>query len=112
MSLSMIEKGAEIQFKGQFCKVIINDKRYSIGYMHGNLYKMNSEPIESCCFGSSGDKDSSPSLWHYLYGHLGYESLRLLNDKYMVNGLSLNPKGKFDHIFASKILKTSTIKLI
>ena len=52
MSLpSMIEKGAEVQFKGQFCKVIINDKMYSIGHMQGKFYKLNSEPTESCCFG-------------------------------------------------------------
>ena len=47
---------------------------------------MNSEHIESYCFGSSGNKDSSPSLWHYSYGHLGYENLKLLIDKSMVNG--------------------------
>ena len=44
---SVTDKDAEVQFKGQHCKIIINGNAYSIGHKHGKLYKMN-VPGESC----------------------------------------------------------------
>ena len=44
---SMAERGAEIQFKGQFCKVIIDDKSFAIAHKHGKLYKLNTEPVHT-----------------------------------------------------------------
>ena len=93
---SMTEKGAEVHFKGQFCKVIIDGKLFSIGHKHGKLYKLNSEPMHTSCFGSTGDRGSSLSLWHLRYGHLGYDNLKSLNSKSMVNGLILNSQDQFD----------------
>ena len=86
---SITEKGVEVQFKGQSCKILINDKVYSIGHKHGKLYKLNSEPDHSCCFGSTGAIDDNV-LWHHRYGHLGYDNLKLLCSKSMVNGMTLN----------------------
>ena len=48
---SVTDKGVEVQFKGQNCKVMIENKVYSIGHKHGKLCKLNSEPEASCCFG-------------------------------------------------------------
>ena len=86
---SITNKGAEVQFKGQSCKVIIitfyvrdrlNHKVYSIGHKHGKLYKLNSEPEPYCCFGSTDVKDNSLSMWHLHFGHLGYDNLKLLDN--------------------------------
>ena len=69
---SVTNKGAEVQFKGHSCKIMINDKVYSTGHKRGKLYKLNSEPEASCCFGSTDVKDNSLSMWHSRFGHLGY----------------------------------------
>ena len=42
--LSMTDKGTEVQFRGQSCKVMTDDKVYSIAHKHGKLCKLNSEP--------------------------------------------------------------------
>ena len=55
----MTEKGAEVQFKGQFCKITIDDKSYNIGNKYGKLYKLNLEPVQNSCFGSTVDDDRS-----------------------------------------------------
>ena len=67
---SMTGKGNGVQFSGQSCKVIIDDKVYSIAHKHGKLYKLNSEPQATCCFGSTDKKDDSLSMWHTRFGHL------------------------------------------
>ena len=35
-------------------------------------------------------------LWHLQKGHLGYDNLKLLNDKSMVNGMSVSTNEVFD----------------
>ena len=93
---SVTNKGAEVQFKGQSCKIMINDKVYSIGHKHGKLYKLNSEPEASCCFGSTDVKDNSLSMWNLRFGHLGYDNLKLLDNISLVVGLSVDQKEEFD----------------
>eukprot|EP00794_Sanderia_malayensis_P011707 gene11707-biopygen9383 len=88
---SMTEKGVEVQFKGQSCKVVINDKVYNIGHKHGKLYKLNLEPETTCCYASTKATDDL-SLWHNRFGHLGYDNLQMLSDKSMVDGIE--HKGK------------------
>ena len=78
---SMTQEGVEVRFKGQFCKVLIDEKPYSIGHKHGKLYKLNSEPIQSSYFGETESNEKSLSLWHGRYGHLGYDNLKLLHEK-------------------------------
>eukprot|EP00794_Sanderia_malayensis_P011867 gene11867-biopygen9507 len=88
---SMTEKGVEVQFKGQSCKVVINDNVYNIGHKHGKLYKLNLEPENTCCYASTKATDDL-SLWHNRFGHLGYDNLKMLSDKSMVDGME--HKGK------------------
>eukprot|EP00794_Sanderia_malayensis_P014955 gene14955-biopygen12465 len=85
------KKGVEVQFKGQSCKVVINDKVYNIGHKHGKLYKLNLEPENTCCYASTKATDDL-SLWHNRFGHLGYDNLKMLSDKSMVDGME--HKGK------------------
>ena len=92
---SITDKDAEVQFKGQHCKIIINGNVYSIGHKHGKLYKLNVDPEQSCCFGSTVANDDN-ALWHYRYGHLGYDNLKLLHNKSMVDGLSWKPNEQTD----------------
>ena len=93
---TITDKGVDVQFKGQFCKIMLGDKMYNIGHKHGKLYKLNCLPQATCCFGSAKDKDDSWLLWHLRYGHLGYDNIKLLCQKSMVRGLDLNVKDKFD----------------
>eukprot|EP00794_Sanderia_malayensis_P011553 gene11553-biopygen9222 len=88
---SLTEKGVEVQFKGQSCKLVINYKVYNIGHKHGKLYKLNLEPENTCCYASTKATDDL-SLWHNRFGHLGYDNLKMLSDKSMVDGME--HKGK------------------
>ena len=78
------------------CRVMINDKVYCIGHKQRKLYKLNSEPEASCCFGSTDVKDNSLSMWHLRFGHLGYDNLKLLDNKSLVVGLLLDQNKAFD----------------
>lgn len=85
---AMIAKGADVHFKGSKCLITINKREYEVGHKHGKLFKLNLVPEATCCFLSN-----IPSyLWHLRYGHVGYDSLKLLTDKNMVNGMNFNSK--------------------
>ena len=75
---------------------MIDDKVYSIAHKHGKLYKLNSEPQATCCFGSTDKKDDSLSMWHARFGHLNYDYLKMLDSKSLVKGLSFNQNEIFD----------------
>jgi len=89
---AMIAKGASVQFKGKLCELIVKDKHYSIGYKHGKLFKLNTEPIHKSYLCSSNSNASSVQTWHFRYGHLGYDNLKLLKNKSMVDGLEFDPE--------------------
>ena len=94
---SMTEKGAQVEFIGQSCKISINDKIYSIGHKHGKLYKLNSIPQnKDCCIGIANDKPDLLSLWHFRYGHLGYDNILALKGKAMVNGMNIQTTDTVD----------------
>ena len=84
---TVTERGAEVQFKGQFCKIIINDKPFTIGHKHGKLYKLNSEPIHTSYLGSTVNEDKSQSIWHCRMGHLGSDNLKKLLKDELVDGM-------------------------
>ena len=87
---SMTEKGAQVEFIGQSCKIGINGKIYSIGRKHGKLYKLNCIPeSQDCCLGIADGNPDLLSLWHNRYGHLGYDNILALKDKAMVNGMNI-----------------------
>ena len=83
----ILKKGAEVRFKGSSCFLIINGREYVLGHRHGKLFKLNCDPVETCCFSTAIE---SPSVWHMRFGHLGYDNLRILYDKRMVAGMKLN----------------------
>ena len=87
-------RGAKIRFKDQFCKFLIGDKMYSFWQKHGILYKLDLEPIHSSCFGETSN-DEKP-LWHCRYGDLGYDNLKLLYEKSMVNGMNVSSNDQVD----------------
>ena len=87
---SMTEKGAQVEFIGQSCKIGINGKIYSIGRKHGKLYKLNCIPeSQDCCLGIADGNPDLLWLWHNRYGHLGYDNILALKDKAMVNGMNI-----------------------
>ena len=67
------------------------EEMYSIGHKSGKMYKINAEPIHGLYFGSV-NQAYDVTLWHYRLGHLGYDNLKLLYNKSMVDGLKLNSK--------------------
>ena len=89
---AMTEKGACVQFKGNLCELNVKGKYYSIGHKHRKLFKLNTEPTHKSYFSSCNGDASSLQTWHFRYGHLGYDSLRLPKDKSMVDGFEFNPK--------------------
>ena len=93
---SITEKGAAVEFKGEACGITIDGKKYTIGHKHGKLYKLDTFiPDETCCIGKTINQEQL-ELWHQRYGHLGYDNLRLLNNKEMVNGLNIDTKEVVD----------------
>ena len=87
---TMTEKGTEVQFKEQFCKITIDYKSYSIGNKYGKLYKLNLEPVQNSCFGSTVDDDISQSIWHYWLGHLGADNMKKMLKEGLVDGMDCN----------------------
>ena len=93
---SVTEKGVAVEFKGKSCGIIIDGKQYTIGQKHGKLYKLNTVSLnEDCCFGKAVDQ--SVNIWHQRYGHLGYDSLKTLEEKEMVNGLKMCCDAQVNH---------------
>ena len=91
---SIPEKGAAVEFQGQACVITIDGKKYTISHKHGKLYKLDTAvPDETCCISKTNDQ---PELWHQRYGHLGYDNLKLLNNREMVNGLNFDSKRDID----------------
>ena len=87
---SMTEKGAQVEFIGQSNKMSINDKIYSIGHKHGKLHKLSSIPQnKGCCIGIANAKQDLLSLWHFRYGHLGYDNIFTSKGKAMVNEMNI-----------------------
>ena len=84
---TMTEKGVEVQFKGQICKIIIDKKSFTIGHKHGKLYKLNSEPIHTSCLGSTVDNDRSISIWHCRLGQLGADNMKKSMKEELVDGM-------------------------
>ena len=92
---TLTEKGAEVRFKEKSFIVILNGEMYCIGHKAGKMYKLNAEPIYESNFASINQTDDL-NLWHYRIGNLGYDNVKLLYNKSMVDGLKLNPKQEID----------------
>ena len=90
---SVIDKGATVEFKGQFCELTINNCKYNIGHKHGKLYKLNAatekETERHDVALNIIDEEKSMELWHLRFGHLGYDNLNMLKDKSMVDGMDV-----------------------
>eukprot|EP00794_Sanderia_malayensis_P008304 gene8304-biopygen6716 len=98
-SLSLItEKGVPAEFHGKACGIKIGEQKYIIGHKNGKLYKLNTISDETCCIGKA-NVNEKPELWHQRYGHLGYDNLKQLNRKKMVNGLNFDIKEATDRSF-------------
>eukprot|EP00794_Sanderia_malayensis_P016556 gene16556-biopygen13988 len=93
---TMVNRGAEVNFKGNTCSVILDDKVMHIGRKDGILYKLNTEEITTAFVSSTHSGNDSIKLWHSRFAHLGYDNLKLLSNKSMVTGLNLNSKETFD----------------
>ena len=90
------DNGIDVLFKGENCNITKDGKQYTIGQKHGNLYKLNTiKPNDETCYIGKTNQDSI-ELWHQRYGHLGYDNLKLLNDKEMVDGLNIDTKEAVD----------------
>ena len=67
-----------------------------IGHKDDKLFKLNTEEVCPAYFASPRARDNSVKLWHKRFGHLGYDNLKLLNEKGMVEGLNLKADESFD----------------
>lgn len=87
----VISKGVQVTFLNKNCIFTSKDKSYTVGHLHGKLYKLNTSPVETCCLVNSRN-DNDAQLWHLRYGHLGYTSLLTLSNNEMVSGMKLMSK--------------------
>eukprot|EP00111_Clytia_hemisphaerica_P023199 TCONS_00068237-protein len=87
---AVTEKGYIVDFQGDSCGISIEGKRYSVGKKHGKLFKLNTINSDHTCY--IGNAMDEIDLWHQRYDHLGYDNLKLLNKKEMVNGLDFDLK--------------------
>ena len=55
----------------------------------GNLYYLNSEPLNNCQVNAVSDS-SRESIWHRRFGHLGERNLHKLSKENLVNGFDYN----------------------
>ena len=89
----IISKGVQVTFLNSKCVFVMKDKSYTVGHLHGKLYKLNTSN-ETCYLTDTSCDDKSDSdikLWHLRYGHLGYSNLLTLSKNNMVSGLKLDP---------------------
>ena len=93
---TMTQRGAEVRFKEDVCIVISNEQTLHIGHKDGKLFKLNTEEVCVAYFATPRAPDNSVKLWHERFGHLGYDNLKLLNEKVMVEGLNLKANESFD----------------
>ena len=91
---SITEKGASVEFKGKTYGVTVDEKKYLIGHKHGKLNTLSEN--EACYVGQTAHKNDSLLVWHLRCGHLGYDDLKLLNDKSMINGMPVNTMEVFN----------------
>ena len=68
---------------------------YCIGHKAGRMYELNVEPVHESNFAPINQTDGL-TLWNCRLGHLGYDNVKLLRNKSMVEGLKLNPKQEID----------------
>lgn len=92
---AMAGKVSEIRFNNQSFMVVDGEKVYYIGHKEGRLYKLNAQPTYEANFGYA-EKGDSVKLWHYRLGHLGYDNMKKLQDKSMVDGLQFDTKKTVD----------------
>ena len=95
---AITEKGVTVDFDGESCGITIEGKRYHIGTKHGKLYRLNTfDSSETCCIAKTNPKKNvDVELWHQRYGHLGYDNLKLLTKKELVNGMVFDAKENID----------------
>ena len=92
---TLTEKDAEVYFEEKSFIVMLNGEMYYIGHKAGKMSKLNVELIHDLILHLSTQTDDL-NLWHYRLGHLGYDNVKLLNNKSTVDGLKLNPKQEID----------------
>ena len=68
--------------------VFVQNSDYGPAYLTDERVKQEPLPRDS--------KVNLISLWHFRYGHLGYDNVKLLNTKSMVEGLNFNLKEEFN----------------
>lgn len=82
----LMKKGYDLHMHGDTCIISkANQVIAKIGMASNNLFPFKPEIINLSLF-AVVDKSVS-KLWHERYGHLNYESLKLLSTKEIVRGL-------------------------
>ena len=84
---SMAEPGAAVNFEGDQCKIIRDEKLLAVGKLVGKLYYLklvNDDHAKLANEGLSGKE-----LWHNRYGHLCMGNAKKLWKENMVDGMTL-----------------------
>jgi hypothetical protein len=98
ISLGMLQwDGASFCSVSDGLVVTIGDNNLFHTTLHGTLYHVNctSNTVVEVAYVFSGE---SLRLWHKWMGHLHLDAIRKLNQKSMVNGLTITSPRYYDHI--------------
>ena len=80
--------GHAARFVDNKCEIICSGKLVAVGKKVGNLYHLNCENNHvNVCNQKSTDK--SEKLWHRRLCHIGFDNVRKLHNKQMVDGLDI-----------------------
>ena len=85
---AITDKGIPVSFNKNACEIIIGCKKVVKGHKYGKSFKLDVLSNYDLC--QLAKSDTKPKLWHKHYGHLGYENLKMLKSKNMVNGINVD----------------------
>ena len=82
---AMVKPGATVEFQGNKCKITRNGKLLAVGKNERKLYLLQIVEDQHVY---NAQKNSNLELWHYWYGHLGIDNVKVLMKGEMVDGIS------------------------
>ena len=83
---AITDKGISVSFNKSTDEIIIiiDSKKVAIGHKYEKLFKL--DVLSNYNFCQLAKSNTKPELWYKRYEHLGYENLKMLKLKNMVNG--------------------------
>ena len=85
---AITDKDISVSFNKNVCEITIDGKKVIIGHKYGKLFKLDVLLNYNLC--QLGKSNTETELWHKRYIHLGFENLKMVKSKNMVNGMNVD----------------------